>query len=73
MEMASQFNAPLATLKGICHIGRVDPSANISVSNLEMIEKTTLEIEQVIAPLSKFYLNEESQGTSYSDEKVIDQ
>jgi tetratricopeptide (TPR) repeat protein len=52
-EIASNFRAPLATLKGICYIGRIEPNPEIPDVNYSVLENAILEIEQAIDPLTK--------------------
>jgi hypothetical protein len=53
LRIASQFKPPLATLKGICYVGRLDPNSNFHGPDLERIEKSATEIEQMIESLDK--------------------
>jgi hypothetical protein len=58
-EAATQIKATLATLRGICHVGRIDSTELVSIDKLDFIEKTANEINSIIDPLISHGLEKE--------------
>jgi hypothetical protein len=56
-DVVTAFRATIASLKGMCNLGRIDSEASISIDKLVHIERTAIEMGSIVEPLMSHDVN----------------